>query len=198
MKYDLVELVRMSSLIAVVTPANPPGYEKHIAFQDEWDDLSDDLKSMPLSNPDIPPYEQFVHCFVIKDVIFGDRKLNDQIEVISSNDGICQSAHFNYYALGMNMSIDYDRYSPKYAVDEQGQQIIFVRAWHGNRTSDTPFPFESPENTQSIEFYEFIADNGREGLEARTEVERLIKEQGWKISVEEWDDPFDGPSPVSG
>jgi len=45
----------MSSLIAIVVPAQLPIYEKHISLKKEWEQLSDDLKNLPLSNEDVLP-----------------------------------------------------------------------------------------------------------------------------------------------
>ena len=55
MNYDLSEMVRMSPLIAIVVPAQPPMYEKHISLKKEWEQLSDDLKNLPLSNEGVLP-----------------------------------------------------------------------------------------------------------------------------------------------
>lgn len=186
MNYDLTEMVRMSSLIAIVAPAHPSTYEKHISFQKEWDQLSDDLKDMTLSNPDIPPYKQLVYRFVIIEVLNGDRKVGDQIDVISSNDSSRQHAHFNYYALGMNMSNDYDHYQPKYKVDEDGKQIVFLRPYYDNKDSQNKDLVNSIENSQPVKFHQFVADRGREGLKAKPEIERMLKERKssdlWEIS----------------
>lgn len=211
MNYDLTEMVRMSSLIVIVAPAHPSTYEKHISFQKEWSQLSDDLKNMTLSNPDIPPYKQLVYRFVIKEVLNGDGKIGDQIDVISSNDSSIQSAHFNYYALGMNMSNDSDHYQPKYKVDEDGKQIVFLRPYYDNKDSQNKDLFNSIENSKPIKLHQFVAGRGREGLEAKSEIERMLKERKltdtWGTSensealiphpdlgpVEPFDNPFDDP-----
>ena len=187
MNYDLTQMVRMSGLIAIVVPAKPPTYEKLIAYEKEWDQLSDDLKNLPLSNSDIPPYKQLVYRFIIKDVLNGDGKIGDQIDVISSNDSISQRAHFNYYALGMNMSNDYDHYQAKFKLDEEGEQIVFLRRYYDNKDRQNKDLFDSVQNPQSIKLYQFVADSGREGLEAKSEIERMIKEKNstdlWGIPV---------------
>ncbi len=186
MNYDLSEMVRMSQLIAIVVPAQPPMYEKDISYKKKWEQLSDDLKKLPLSNPDIPPYKQLIFCFVIKSVLEGDRKIGERIEVISANDGISQTAHFNYYALGMNMSNNYDHYQPKYMVNEEGEQIVFLRSYEDKEASYTQDPFDLTKNSQSIKLYQFIANGGHEGLEAKPEIERLIKESK---STDFWQTP---------
>lgn len=189
MKYDLTKMVQRSGLIAVVVPAHPSMYQKEILFEKEWERLPDDLKKLPLSNPDIPPYIQHIYCFVIKSVLLGDQKIGQHIEVISADDGISQTAHFNYYALGMNMSNDYDRYQPKYKINEEGEQIVFVRPYYkAEENSNTQDPFDSIKSSPSTNSYQFIAHQGREGLEAKSEIERLIKESK---STDFWEIPED-------
>lgn len=191
MKYDLAKMVRWSGLIAVVVPAQPPMYQKKISFEKKWEQLPDDLKKLPLSSSDIPPYIQLVYCFVIKSVLEGDQKIGQHIEVISAHDGISQSAHFDYYALGMNISNDYDRYQPKYKVNEEGEQIVFVRPYYSaEKNSNTQDSWDSIKSSQSTNSYQFIAHQGREGLEAKSEIEQLIKESKSTDFWEMPEDPF--------
>ena len=173
MNYDLPDIVRISSLIAVVVPAQPPMYERHILFTKEWERLPGRLKELPSSKSDIPPYKQAVYCFVVKGVLKGDRKIGEHIEVIGADDGIGQTAHFNYYALGMNMSNEYDSYQPKYAVNEEGEQIVFLSPYRDEDDAQDLLDFI--KNPRPPKFYEFVAHSGREGLEARPEIERLLK-----------------------
>ena len=190
MRYDLPRMVQMSGLIAVVAPAHPAMYEKRFFFDEEWKELPDDLKSLPLSNPDIPPFVQLVSCFVIKDVLHGDRKVGDHIEVVLANHAANLSAHFNYYALGMNMSNDYDIYRPKYEVsDDSGERIVFLRPYTDQDDEEglAQDSWDPNVNRRPPKFYQFVADPGYEGLEARPEIERLIK---MPRTPEVFDDPF--------
>lgn len=185
MRYDLPRMVRMSGLIAVVAPAQPATYEKRISGDKQREPITDDLNNPPLSKPNSPPHIRLVYRFVIKSVLHGDGQVGGYIDVIPANTDIGESDP----PLWMNVSYDYDVYRSKYNVNDGDERIVFLRPYGNEEARFDQDDWGPNANRRPPTFYRFVADPGHEGLEARSEIERLIKTPP---AAEVFDDPFDG------
>lgn len=150
-RVTLDQLVSGSQVIVVATPENPPWRKQDISMEAP-------------GRKKVPPYQQALYRFRVSESLLGEVDVGSIIEVVEADTGMAQSVYYNYEAEGINMSVDWRRYTQRNKPAEGSSCILFLRK----------------TETQ----LEFIVHNGCEDISTRAEVQRLIAQRPPR--VESW------------
>ncbi|MEW5740019.1 MAG: hypothetical protein AB1938_13890 [Myxococcota bacterium] len=145
---SLEDVVRRSTVIAVVEPATPPTKESKVPIGGKH-----------------PPYERTQHRLVVKEVLSNRAgtklPVGKTIEVDVGDYDTRLTVHRRYYLEGVRKSPIYSYYRPAPVVDggaSSPQEIVFL--------------------VRSGDGWEFTASGARERLERRAAIEALLAKTG--------------------